>query len=86
MKPTTVVVFGDGQRFKLGELFSYKSLGQGADYHYFMLESTADCRCPRSYDAYNRRRISMYQLMDALGPQGMREVLGDPDALFLDAD
>lgn len=86
MKPTTVVVFGDGARFKLGELFSYKSLGRGADFNYFMLESTADCRCPRSYKAYNRRRIDEYQLMDALGPPGMREVLDDPDALFLNAD
>lgn len=86
MKPTTVVVFGDGIRYKLGDLFSYTKSGQGADYHYFLLESTADCRCPRAYEAYNRRRISMYQLMDALGPQGMREVLDDPDALFLNVD
>lgn len=83
MKPTTVVVFGDGTRYKLGELFSYTVLGQGADFNYFMLESTADCQCPRAYEAYNRRRISMYQLMDVLGPQGMREVLGDSDALFI---
>ena len=86
MKPTTVVVFGDGTRYKLGELFSYTVLGQGADFNYFMLESTADCRCPRSYEAYNHRRIDEYQLMGALGPQGMREVLGDQNALFLNAD
>lgn len=78
--------FGDGTRWKLGDLFSYKKLGQGADYHYFLLESTADCHCPRAYKAYNRRRISMYQLMDALGSQGMREVLDNPDALFLNVD
>lgn len=79
----TTVVLGDGQRLTLGQLFSYSYLGEGADYNYDRLEALAQCECPDAYSAYNAGIRDEWYLMNCLGAQGVREVLYDSEARFI---
>jgi hypothetical protein len=82
MNEKTMIVFSfSGQLATLGELFTDEPSND--DLLWTRLEEVAEALCPSAYDAYEEGRIDGWDLMNALGESGMREVLGDYGAMFL---
>ena len=80
MRKDTTVVLGDGRRCELSQLFSDDP---SADWHWERLEDVARCWRFGDYSKYCRSAIDEYELMDRLGGDGMREVLMDYEAQFV---
>lgn len=81
MNEKTKIMFSDGQKTTLGELFSDDPSN---DWMWTRLEETAEALSPSAYDAYEEGEFDEWDLMDSLGESGMRDVLGDDAARFID--
>ena len=79
MNEKTTVIFSDGQKISLGQLFTDSP---DNDWRWTRLEQEAEAMTPSAYDAYEEGHFDEWDLMSALGEEGMRAVLGDDGARF----